>query len=564
MARRTGREFADFLQGYLLRDEQVPGRPQLIGVSDLAKACGVTARTVSRWLRSASLPADIDAIETGLFGDDLNRYDIERLLLKKAYESDRASWHPSFPGADITGYEKSLSPALALLDLKHEQPGHKWKLEDGHMAIDPSGDETDADAANDPIVHQLHDAVRRHANAFLAFAVRLDNAIGWQGLSAATSLLLEHIKCDTAELPDHLGYIWDAAVEIGSFLEQDNGLRSSRSSNADPLEPEARRALETLVRTAAPWVRRFPTARDLDDEAGAFLARPELFEPAAAVFDRAQAQTLITDADRRSLQTLFDVARRGGLQARKAGNRFIATARSLILCTATFHLGMAGNIAAEKSPIAHKIAETYLDTETEILRLFENEPADIRLAISDILTRFSTGRFVPGILPAPPVLSWREPEEDWHSDPPRITSGIVSLRTPYPEPTGNGYLLMVETVFTTQGKRLLMGSDLPFIEIKGEGFLFGGLADGQVTGERFRIQVRGTELEAGAGVTHYGFHVVQRARPRSLTESITVSVGMALSDPRSVTRHQRLIVRGTQMEDGNLVFARNRLWRIRR
>jgi len=69
---------------------------------------------------------------------------------------------------------------------------------------------------------------------------------------------------------------YDSMLELASFFEQDAELQQQPDSNALPLDPEVRRPLRLLIRAAAPWLRRFPTVRELDDECGAFLRRPDL------------------------------------------------------------------------------------------------------------------------------------------------------------------------------------------------------------------------------------------------------------------------------------------------
>ncbi len=279
----------------------------------------------------------------------------------------------------------------ALLNPPLNPVGHRWKREGDQLVPDSSGDEADATACTDPIVAQLHKAARRHAGTFLRFAVRLDNVPAWTGIADATQRLIKQLEPHTADLPAGLGYLYDAILELGGFLDQDNGFLRLPDANADPLAPEARRALETLIRTAAPWARRFPTIRDLDDAAGAFLTRRDLLAPASEIIAEVVRAGLIPASARQQLETLREAGSRESTQGAKAASRFVGSTVSLVLFAtselAAFELGMAGNIAAEHSAIANKIATVYVNTESATLRLFEEAPADIRTAIAEIIHR---------------------------------------------------------------------------------------------------------------------------------------------------------------------------------
>jgi hypothetical protein len=281
-----------------------------------------------------------------------------------------------------------------------------------HLDLDPAGNETDDAAAADPITRQLHEAARRHAATFLPFAVRLANTPGWIGIDDAARWLREELAPATNELPARLGLIYDAVLVLAEFLDQDNRLRHKPDASADPLEPETRRALETLIRIAAPWVRHFPTARAIDDAPGAFLARPNLLLPASDFLSAAARETLIPEATRDHLAILAKAVAHGDFQRRKAQNRFIGTAKNLIgkafSLLVAFEVGMAGNLAYKDSLIAPKLARALLSGEHAIMRIAEEASTDVHAAYADILDRLKKGQPLidptpdPAILPAQP------------------------------------------------------------------------------------------------------------------------------------------------------------------
>jgi len=164
--------------------------------------------------------------------------------------------------------------------------------------------------------------------------------------------------------------------------------KSSDRANADPLDLEIQRAFIDLIRAAAPWLRRFPTARMLDDEAGAFLTRTEHFEAAARIVQVAESTSVILRQDSELLAAIVNAARRGGFQGEKASARSVWSSKNLVTALAlifSFETGLVNNKAAEQSIIAQNGARLYLNAEAEILRLFEDAPEDIRQAVAALI-----------------------------------------------------------------------------------------------------------------------------------------------------------------------------------
>ncbi len=172
-----------------------------------------------------------------------------------------------------------------LAELKQLPDGATFETTGERLAIAWSADPTDERAAHDPTTQQLHQQVRDKARRFALSAKGLDNQPGWRGIGASTERLLSYTDGDTPRVAQRIGDVWSVVVELGSFLDLDNQLRAKRDSSASPLDPEIRRVFADLIRTAAPWVRLFPTARKLDEESGAFLTRRDLLAPAEAVVE---------------------------------------------------------------------------------------------------------------------------------------------------------------------------------------------------------------------------------------------------------------------------------------
>jgi hypothetical protein len=142
-----------------------------------------------------------------------------------------------------------------LTKLEQQRLGARWVETEGQFVIDPAGIDSDATAAQEQTVQQLHIAVVDKARQFDEISKRLDNAIGWHGIAAASRRFVEGVTRPTNEVVLHLGSIYSAILELGSFLEQDAALQRGARSSADPLDPEVHRTLTDLIRTAAPWLR---------------------------------------------------------------------------------------------------------------------------------------------------------------------------------------------------------------------------------------------------------------------------------------------------------------------
>ena len=335
------------------------------------------------------------------------------------------TWSIRAINAEIAGgaYSSTASWAEKLATLKQARLGAKFVERGGRLTIDPAGEESDAVVSQDPVMSQLHEGIKRRAREFCDVARRVDNLIGWRGLGAAAIQFREAVECGTKDVPGRIGYVYDSAISLGSFLDLDARLRrSSDQASADPLDLEVQRAFVDLIRATAPWLRRFPTARMLDDEAGAFLTRTQDFDAAVHIAQIAESTDVILKQDSELLTSIIEAARRGGFQGDKASARSVWSSKNLVTALAlifSFETGLVNNKAAEQSIIAQNGARLYLKAETEILRLFEDSPEDIKQALAalfDDLRRRNDDN-VP-ILPGKPrerfdkVRRWEEADSE--------------------------------------------------------------------------------------------------------------------------------------------------------
>ena len=224
---------------------------------------------------------------------------------------------------------RTVTHIRRLSGVSQEPVGARWVERAESIAMDPAGDLSDAEAAAEPLMQQLHAAVVKNAKQFLPLAIRLDNSTGWQGISAAARALVENIDCEVGSLHLKLGFIYEATLALGSFIEQDNRLQREKDAFASPLDPDVRRSLSHLIRTAAPWLRGFPTVTALDDAAGAFLTRDDLLDPAAEILTAAKSTNLISAEDAVRVAVLMGAAERGEFQGKKAKTRVVGSTRNL-------------------------------------------------------------------------------------------------------------------------------------------------------------------------------------------------------------------------------------------
>jgi hypothetical protein len=200
------------------------------------------------WRKGRRRPGDLAAVERVLFGDN-DAYAQWRHELRQKYEGPRQSRQVDndhfLPPVGIFGDkiedQTEQEPELWEIHLSDDHQSHvggRWVEQDDKLALDLSGNEQDEEVAESHLVRQLHDAVLRKAKHFSECAIRPDNAYGWHGISAAAKRFCEVVSRETSDIPAVMGYLYDAIVELGSYLEQDNQVRARGRSDIDALDEE--------------------------------------------------------------------------------------------------------------------------------------------------------------------------------------------------------------------------------------------------------------------------------------------------------------------------------------
>jgi Bacterial RNA polymerase, alpha chain C terminal domain len=310
---------------------------------------------------------------------------------------------PGWRPYDIEEQAARAAATFKISRIEQAKLGARFEPRDNVLVIDASGNDTDVRASARPVVIQLHEEVLRKAAGFASVARRIDNHIGWQGIGSFCERLNRLLNRPTAAIPDVLGSLYSAVLELGSYLEMDRGIEGTGAGFAEPLDPEVRRPLEDLLRSIAPWMRSFPTIREMDDEAGQFLTREPLLEPSSRVIAAADKTILLRAEDTEALRGLLDAANRGDFQGGKAGQRGVLSVRNMITVAASVlgmvAVGAVGSAVATQSVLAQKAGAFLLQAEAPILEVISALPGDVRLAMEMLIADLQKN---PPALPAEP------------------------------------------------------------------------------------------------------------------------------------------------------------------
>ena len=304
---------------------------------------------------------------------------------------------------DLTDDDWEQGPAHANRRLKkiiarrmpppQQRPGVQWVEHGDKLVIASEADATDLAAAEKPLVRQLHAAVRQKVERLAPLLNSIDESLGWSGFDEAFDLFRAAVEGETAQVSERIGMLYSATISLGTFLEFDNELHQKPQDfkNVQPLDPDQRRAFMDLIRTAAPWVRQFPTAAALDDEAGKLLTKLASVEVAARLADRALQAVLITKEDHAHLHALLASGKLSGTPAEKARGRGVVSLRNLLSATcvvASLAGGALGPSVVDKSESLQAATTWIAENIDDLTALVSDLPEDIRLTMLDIIEDF--------------------------------------------------------------------------------------------------------------------------------------------------------------------------------
>lgn len=336
-------------------------------------------------------------------GDLVQKSEIDLLRMpnfgRKALESVKSAlataglrlgmWLTNWPPQDFERELTKWEAARRVADLSQARGGATFRPADDHFAMVAEGDEDDLTAALKPMSRQMQSVLLQKTRNFAAMTARLDNQPGWSGISRASFTLAELLDRRPEEIPDVLGFLYPAAIELGSFVEFDQQLGIGLDSYAEPLDAEVRRPLSDLVRNLAPWLRGFPSVREADDEASRFLVQTAALTPTFDIVKTAGEHALLNDADLEVFRQLHDASERGTFQGEKAGGRAKRSASNFVIGMAafagSFFTGAVASDVATTSPLVHRVGQFLVSAEKTIESLIEDLPQDLRYSISEFV-----------------------------------------------------------------------------------------------------------------------------------------------------------------------------------
>lgn len=326
-------------------------------------------------------------------------------------------------GMEISGFPRERSENTAyygevlrrLQSAEQLDVGAKFEAGDERLEISIEIAPSDQEAASNSITEQFHEEALRKLRKFESYARRLDNQPGWNGIEGLCTRFIEILDRPTSGIPEVIGLIYSGSLEFGSYLEQDTKIRAGEPSYAEKLEPEVRRALEDFVMTAAPWVRRFPSARESDDQLSNYLSQTSLAPAATQAVQQAAKESLISEDTAGVLIELLRTATREGALSNKATKRGVFSVRNLVLMAgataSSLVVGALGSDIATKSALIQSAGTFVTSAEKPIMELLAEMPSDLRLAF-ELLIKNIPGD--PVVLP-PPVIVPRRPSKSKNS-----------------------------------------------------------------------------------------------------------------------------------------------------
>ncbi|WP_394689919.1 hypothetical protein [Hoeflea sp.] len=287
--------------------------------------------------------------------------------------------------AEIAGWVEAARVAQKLALAQHESLGSNWGKSGDHLEMRNEVAAGDVEVARNPVTQRAHQSLLRKALKFGDAACGFDELYGWTGFGDDYNRLTTALQCEGDGLADQIWDIYDATLTVASYLQQDNDIRGSSPafSNA-ALSAAHRREFIDLVRSLAPWVRRFPTARQEDEGAANFLQRVS-DQLTNTLLESAHQKGVITDKDRELIKALLAAMERNGLPAEKAGIRAHFSVRNLTFAGAMFIAGSVASGTMEKSELHGKITDWMAERVDEITEIVADAPDDIQVIIKDIL-----------------------------------------------------------------------------------------------------------------------------------------------------------------------------------
>jgi hypothetical protein len=234
----------------------------------------------------------------------------------------------------------------------------------------------------------LQQAVSSIAAELASVAGRLSNSRTWGSLSGTADALHVASAADPIALTRRLGEAYPTLLRLGRFLETDIRIQRDPTSLDDPLDPDVQGLLTDLVRTAAPWLRGFPTVEAWDDAAGRYLLRVNLLSAARDFIRVARAKGAISETSASRMEWIEEDEHQG-FQGQKANAWGVGGAQNLILATAEvmalFLSGALPSGAGSQSLLVERAAATLSEAGEQVEKFAETLPSDLGQALRELV-----------------------------------------------------------------------------------------------------------------------------------------------------------------------------------
>jgi hypothetical protein len=272
-----------------------------------------------------------------------------------------------------------IADALRKLAARLDQSPHGGRVSLGRDgAFDVASPTTPADEATTTVPffeHRLSE-IRRNAEALDVLAAPMAEQSGWHGLAHAARLARNLLNRPAEEVARDVAPLWVLSTCLAAHIERSEDARTSHVGLTGPLDPILLQVLREFVFVAGPWVRRFPSARTLDDAAREHECPPDHVEPAIELFRRVREAALVRDDDARAVWIALDAGRGVSVPAAKVrswaigtvGNIGVAMVKELATGPDVPEDESAAN-AAVPAEVAQRIEGVVLDSENELLTL---------------------------------------------------------------------------------------------------------------------------------------------------------------------------------------------------
>ncbi len=287
---------------------------------------------------------------------------------------------------EIANWVEEAAYPITLLDAQKSNTGNIWVPQRDHFKISSRGEDADWSVASESPTVFEHSKLLERLRDFEGIANDVATRPGWESFESAHRTLKDAVDCPTQEIPEKLYLVYDATLAFASFLEFDNDLRRFRGNHERPLSAGESRKLVEIVRTAAPWIRRFPSARNKDEEAGQLLYKITAESTAThlALANNAFDGGLIGEADRDLIRLLITALDRSGAPAEKAGLRGIFTVKNMIYAIAGVAMTLVGDAATETR--LYEASKNFLTRHIDRLEtVIRESPTDVQAVLNRYL-----------------------------------------------------------------------------------------------------------------------------------------------------------------------------------